>query len=61
MHVPYDLVSPVSGTIEAILADDDAGVEYGQPLMVICPLEEVGEDEAGIVVATPALVAGLGR
>lgn len=48
MHVPYDLVSPVSGTIEAMLAEDGAGVEYGQPLMVICPDEEVSEDEAGM-------------
>lgn len=49
MHVPYDLVSPVSGTIEAILAEDGAGVEYGQPLMVICPVEEVDEDETGLL------------
>lgn len=49
MHVPNDLVSPVSGTIEAILADDGAGVEYGQPLMVIRPFEEVSEDEAGML------------
>jgi acetyl-CoA carboxylase biotin carboxyl carrier protein len=48
MHIPTDLVSPVSGTIEGILADDGAGVEYGQPLMVIRPFAEVSEDEAGI-------------
>ena len=53
MHVPYDLVSPVSGVIQAILADDDAGVEYGQPLMLICPLEEVGEDETESVSPPP--------
>ena len=49
MHVPNDLVSPVSGTIESILADDGAGVEYGQPLMSIRPYEEVSEDEAGML------------
>ena len=49
MHVPNDLVSPVSGIIDAILADDGAGVEYGQPLMVIRPYEEVSEDEAGML------------
>lgn len=49
MHVPTDLVSPVSGTIEAIMVDDGAGVEYGQTLMVIRPFEEVSEDEAGMV------------
>jgi len=49
MHVPNDLVSPVSGTIEAILTDDGAGVEYGQPLMVIRPFEEVSEHEAGML------------
>jgi acetyl-CoA carboxylase biotin carboxyl carrier protein len=49
MHVPTDMVSPVSGTIEAIMVDDGAGVEYGQVLMVIRPFEEVSEDEAGMV------------
>jgi len=49
MHVPNDLVSPVSGTIESILADDGTGVEYGQPLMSIRPYEEVSEDEAGML------------
>ena len=49
MHVPNDLISPVSGIIEEILADDGAGVEYGQPLMVIRPFEEVSEDEAGML------------
>ena len=49
MHVPNDLVSPVSGTIDSILADDGAGVEYGQPLMSIRPFEEVSEDEAGML------------
>lgn len=49
MHVPSDLIAPVSGTIEGILTDDGAGVEYGQPLMVIRPFEEVGEDEAGML------------
>ena len=49
MHVPNDLVSPVSGTIDSILADDGAGVEYGQPLMSIRPYEEVSEDEAGML------------
>jgi acetyl-CoA carboxylase biotin carboxyl carrier protein len=49
MHVPTDLVSPVSGTIEAIMVDDGAGVEYAQVLMVIRPFEEVSEDEAGMV------------
>jgi acetyl-CoA carboxylase biotin carboxyl carrier protein len=48
MHIPTDLISPVSGTIEGILADDGAGVEYGQPLMVIRPFAEVSEDEVGI-------------
>jgi acetyl-CoA carboxylase biotin carboxyl carrier protein len=49
MRIPTDLVSPVSGTIEGILVDDGAGVEYGQPLMVIRPYEEVSEDEAGML------------
>jgi acetyl-CoA carboxylase biotin carboxyl carrier protein len=49
MHIPSDLISPVSGTIEGILAEDGAGVEYGQPLMVIQPCEEVSEDEAGML------------
>lgn len=49
MHVPTDLVSPVSGTIEAIMADDGVGVEYAQTLMVIRPFEEVSEDEAGML------------
>lgn len=53
MHIPTDLVSPVSGTIEGILADDGAGVEYGQPLMVIRPFEEVSEDEAGMLPPPP--------
>ena len=53
MHVPNDLVSPVSGTIEAILVDDGAGVEYGKPLMVIRPFEEVSEDEAGMLPPPP--------
>lgn len=51
MHVPTDLVSPVSGTIEAILVDEGAGVEYAQPLLVIRPFEEVSEDEAGMLPA----------
>lgn len=49
MHVPNDLVSPVSGAIEALPTEDGAGVEYGQPLLVILPFEEVGEDEAGML------------
>ncbi len=49
MHVPTDLVSPVSGTIESMLAEDGAGVEFGQPLLAIRPFEEVSEDEAGMV------------
>jgi len=49
MHVPNDLVSPVSGTIDSILTDDGAGVEYGQPLMSIRPYEEVSENEAGML------------
>ena len=49
MRVPNDLVSPVSGTIDSILADDGAGVEYGQPLMSIRPFEEVSEHEAGML------------
>ncbi len=48
MHIPSHLISPVSGIIEGILAEDGAGVEYGQPLMVIQPFEEVNEDEAGM-------------
>ena len=53
MRIPTDLVSPVSGTIEAILAEDGSGVEYGQPLMVIRPFEEVNEDEAGMLPPPP--------
>ena len=49
MHIPTDLISPVSGIIEGILAEDGAGVEYGQPLMVIQPYEEVSEDEGGML------------
>lgn len=49
MHVPTDLVSPVSGTLAEILVDDGAGVEYGQPLLLIRPFEEVSEDEAGML------------
>jgi len=49
MHVPTDLISPVSGTIEAVMVDEGAGVEYGQVLLVIRPFEEVSEDEAGMV------------
>jgi biotin carboxyl carrier protein len=51
MHVPTDLVSPVSGTIEAILVDEGVGVEYAQPLLVLRPFEEVSEDEAGMLPA----------
>ena len=53
MHIPTELVSPVSGTIETLLADDGAGVEYAQPLMVIRPFEEVSEDEAGMFPPPP--------
>lgn len=53
MHIPTDLVSPVSGTIEGIVVDDGAGVEYGQPLLVIRPFEEVSEDEAGMLPPPP--------
>ena len=49
MHIPSDIISPVSGIIEGILVEDDAGVEYGQPLMIIQPYEEVSEDEAGML------------
>lgn len=49
MHLPTDMISPVSGVIEGILAEDGAGVEYAQPLLVIRPFEEVGEDEAGML------------
>lgn len=37
MHVPSDVNAPISGTIEAVMVDDGAGVEYDQPLMVIRP------------------------
>lgn len=53
MRIPTELVSPVSGTIEGIMAEDGAGVEYGQPLMVIRPFEEVSEDEAGMLPPPP--------
>lgn len=53
MRIPTELVSPTSGTIEAILAEDGTGVEYGQPLLVIRPFEEVSEDEAGLWPAPP--------
>ena len=46
MHVLTELPSPVSGTIIAIFGEDGAGVEYGQPLMVIQPIEEDNEYEA---------------
>ena len=49
MHVPSDLVSPVSGLIEGIFIEDGAGVEYAQPVMSIHPFEEVSEDEAGML------------
>ena len=49
MHVPYDMVSPVSGVIEEIFIEDGAGVEYAQPVMSIRPFEEVSEDEAGML------------
>jgi len=49
MHVPTDLVSPVSGIITGILAEDGTGVEYARPLMSIRPFEEVSEDEAGML------------
>jgi acetyl-CoA carboxylase biotin carboxyl carrier protein len=49
MHVPSDLVSPTSGTIVAVLAEDGRGVEYGQPLLAIRPGAEVSEDEAGML------------
>jgi len=49
MHVPTDLISPVSGLIEGILIDNGAGVEYGQSLIAIRPFEEVSEDEAGML------------
>lgn len=49
MHIPTDLVSPVAGTIEEILAAEGAGVEYGQPLLLIRPLAEVSEDETGFI------------
>jgi len=53
MHIPTDLISPVSGIIEGIMAEDGAGVEYAQPLMVIRPFEEVSEDEAGMLPPPP--------
>jgi biotin carboxyl carrier protein len=49
MHVPTDLVSPVSGHIATIFVEDGAGVEYGQPLLAVLPFEEVSEDEAGML------------
>ncbi|MHB9130091.1 MAG: acetyl-CoA carboxylase biotin carboxyl carrier protein [Armatimonadota bacterium] len=49
MHIPTDLVSPVSGTITAILAEDGAGVEYFQSLMAISPFEEASEHEMGLL------------
>jgi acetyl-CoA carboxylase biotin carboxyl carrier protein len=49
MHVPTDLISPVSGIIEGVLVEEAVGVEYGQPLLVIRPFEEVSEDEAGML------------
>ncbi|MHB9023635.1 MAG: acetyl-CoA carboxylase biotin carboxyl carrier protein [Armatimonadota bacterium] len=49
MHLPTDIISPVSGIIEAILVDEGTGVEYGQPLMAIRPFEEASEDEAGML------------
>jgi biotin carboxyl carrier protein len=49
MHVPTDLISPVSGTITSILTEDGTGAEYDQPLLVIQPYEEVSEDEAGML------------
>ncbi|MEI7832850.1 MAG: biotin/lipoyl-containing protein [bacterium] len=47
MHIPTDLASPIAGTIDAILAEEGAGVEYGQPILLIRPLVEVSEDETG--------------
>lgn len=50
MHVPSDLYAPIAGTIAGILAEDGAGVEYDQPLMLIRPDEEgrhAGADPVG--------------
>jgi acetyl-CoA carboxylase biotin carboxyl carrier protein len=49
MHLPTDLISPVSGIIEALLVEEGTGVEFGQPLMAIRPFEEASEDEAGML------------
>lgn len=43
MKVPNELRSPVDGIIGQILAEDGAGVEYGQTLFLIEPAEAEAE------------------
>lgn len=43
MKVPNELRSPVDGIIGQILAEDGAGVEYGQTLFLIEPAESEAE------------------
>ena len=45
MSVFTELYSPVSGVIISLPVEDNVGVEYGQPLMVIRPLEEDNDYE----------------
>lgn len=35
LSVPYEVVSPVAGSVREILVEDGLGVEFGQPLLVI--------------------------
>lgn len=52
MHIPTDLVAPISGIIASIQVEDGDGVEYGQPLMIIQPTEEVEKDEARAILSS---------
>lgn len=45
MHVLTELSSPVSGVIVSLPAEDGTGVEYGQPLLVIQPIEDNNDYE----------------
>ncbi len=53
MKVPNELRAPVSGVVARLLVEDGAPVEYGQPLFLIEPEQEVEarEDEPPVGLA----------
>jgi len=37
MGIPHNVTAPCDGVIESLLVEDGQAVEYGQPLVTICP------------------------